>query len=65
MAAATSPSYESEAVALIEVRPKWRVEKDEDTRMKGKLKCFEVVLFVFEQLILELTFFISSPHTVK
>ena len=37
MAAATRLSYEKEADALTKARPKWRVEKEEETRKKGKM----------------------------
>ena len=35
MAVATSPSVA--LIALIEVRPKWWIKKDEDARKKGKM----------------------------
>ena len=35
-AAATSPSYELEAVALIKVRPKWWIEKTRIPTRKGR-----------------------------
>ena len=43
MAAATSPSYKKDSVALIKVRPKWRVERGEDTCKKGEMGGGEVI----------------------
>ena len=48
MAAATSPSYESEAVALIEVRHKWRFEKTRIPAKKGRWHNKKVVYCNFE-----------------